>query len=222
MKKLVILFAAAICSGSAFAVNGPYVGVGLGYSDTIFNVDHRATATTGHSGKSFQGTAGGAQGQLIAGYAYDINKFRLGAEITVQMPKTTHIDDNSTDNSYYYEFIYAYGINFVPNYYLTDRNSVYLKIGATRGKFAYKNLSNTKDPILDTSFYSTGLNLGFGTAMYLTKNIRLKLEYLYTNYATQKINNNIAPEGVKIAIETKIQPQVHTVMLGADYQFDLF
>jgi opacity protein-like surface antigen len=134
-----------------------------------------------------------------------------------QMPKTTQSDNPS--NSYRYEFTYAYGANFVPGYYLTDHNLVYLKIGASRGKFAYKDVAGV--PILNTSFYSTGLNLGLGMGMYLTKNVRLKLEYLYTHYATQKFTSHLVVDDVSVVVDTKIQPQVHTVMLGADYQFDL-
>jgi hypothetical protein len=64
MKKLAVFMVAAMCSCSAFAVNGPYVGVGLGYSNTIFSLDQYATATigsiTGHSWRSYHGIAGGA------------------------------------------------------------------------------------------------------------------------------------------------------------------
>ena len=225
MKKRAVLIAAAMCPFSAFAVNGPYVGVGLCYSNTIFDVYQDATATafstTERSWKSFHGITGGIQTQLAIGYACDINKFRLGAEITAQMPKTTYTDSEAPDKFHTYEFIHAYGVNFVPGYYITNRNLLYLKIGARRGKFAYKDFPSAEYPILNTSFYSTGLNLGLGTEMYLTKNIRLKLEYFYTNYTRLKFISNLAlPENITVVVDSRIQPHVHTVMLGVDYQFD--
>ena len=97
MKKLIFLIVAAMCSCSAFALSGPYVGVGLGYSNAIFKANATVTTDRNIGGidiverhkKPFQGTAGGVQGQLIAGYAYDINRFNLAAELTAQFPQTT-------------------------------------------------------------------------------------------------------------------------------------
>lgn len=238
MKKTAILIAAAMCSCSAFAVNGPYVGVGLGYSNSIFQVDAAVTADIENipiagdlirqRQKSFQGTASGIQGQLVAGYTYDINKFNLAAELTAQLPRTTYADINASDDSRYYKFYYTYGVNLVPGYHITKRSLIYLKIGASRGKFASNDVTSDGHTIWDTSFHVTGLNLGVGSAIYLTKHIRMRLEYLYTDYQAHKSHRTLnilvpPPENIRVNLDinTKIHPKVHTFMLGFDYQFDL-
>lgn len=209
---------------SAFSANGPYIGIGLGYTNSLFDVDEVATVIKpifGESSKTYYGSADGVQEQLVAGYTYDIHKYRLGAEIMAQIPKISHA--NNTDHLYYYELTSAYGINFVPGYSITDRNWIYLKIGATRGKFTHKNINDTGYSILNVSFYSTGLNLGVGMETYLTKNLGLRLEYLCTLYETQRFTPYLLlPDSSELMIDAKIQPQVHMVMLGIDYQFDLF
>jgi len=221
MKKFIILVT-IICSYPVFALDGPYVGIGVGYSNAIFDVHRYRLVTepmTRQAWQSFHGIADGVQGQLVAGYIYDVKKFKLGAEVFVQIPKTTQVDYG--DRYYHYEFTYAYGLNFISGYYITDSDSVYLKIGAARGKFAYKDSSNEGYSALETSFYSSGLNLGLGIEKYLTKNIGLKLEYLYTNYIPQKFTSNIVESWAAVTVENKVQPQVYTVVLGINYQFNL-
>ena len=44
MKKIAMLIATTMYSCTAFAVNGPYLGARLGYSNTIFKVDAVAIA----------------------------------------------------------------------------------------------------------------------------------------------------------------------------------
>jgi len=226
MKKIIVLILTAMCLSSALAVNGSYIGVGLGYSNVIFDINYNAQEViTGlGSHKAFHGSCGGFNTQWTVGYAYDIkNKFRLGAEVIAQMPNVNRIDNSSSDNSYTYEFNNAYGINLVPGYYLTADTLGYLKLGVTRGKFLYKNVSNTQYPITNASFHSTGLSLGLGIATYLSKNVSLKIEYVYTNYAPQRFYDDIIPEDLKeIIVHTKIRPEIHTAMLGLDYQFNWF
>jgi len=233
----IFVITSAICSCSAFAVNGPYLGVSLGYTDAIFNVNQDATATitnipiigtiTREHQKSFAGIVNGIQGQLVAGYAYDINNFNIAAEITYQLPTITQHYQNTEDDSYSYKFSYNYGINFVPGYYITERNLIYLKVGIVRGKFAGSEIGNDGIAIFDTPFYSNGLNLGIGSGIYLNKHIQLRLEYLFTAYQTYEAQRNInivvpPPDNidVNVNIKTKIQPKMHTFMLGLIYQFD--
>jgi len=222
MKRLVILVVVTICSDPVPAMHGPYAGVGVGYANTIFDVHRYRLVTapiTRQVWQSFHGIADGVQGQLVVGYVYDVNKFRLGAEMFVQMPRTTQADYG--DRYYRYEFTYAYGANFIAGYYVTDCALTYFKIGAARGRFAYQDASNEGYSVLKTSFNSSGLNLGFGIEKYLTRSIGLKLEYLYTNYIPQKFISNIVEDGVAVMVENKIQPQVHTVLLGMNYHFNL-
>lgn len=224
MKKLAIFIAAALCSFSAFAVNGPYIGAGIGYSSTIFNrYETITTISSGHvSWTDINAPAKGFQGQVVAGYAYDINKFRLGGELIAQGPKTRYTEDSSDNGHDNFSFDYAYGINLVPGYYITDSNLLYLKLGVMRGEFELKDidaLDTGLSDVINTSYHSTGINLGLGTEMYLTKNIGLKLEYLYTRYAEKKLTSDI-PAGYTTV--SKIRPETYTFMLGLDYQFNLF
>ena len=233
MKKLAALIAIAMCSSTVFAKTGPYVGMRLGYSNTKFNLSATATARTAietrvHH-KNFQGTASGVQGQLIAGYAYDINnKFNLATELTAQFPKTNYSKTTNEDTPHY-KFYNAYGINLVPSYFVTRHSSIYLKIGVTRGKFGSQDfVSSEPHTAWNTSFYATGFNLGLGSAIYLSKNLRISLEYLYTDYQTHKfhhaiLNNMPAPSPIHyiyLDVDGKIHPKIHTFMLGFDYQFD--
>lgn len=230
MKRLTkfIFILTLIYSCSVFAVNGPFIGLSLGYTNNIFNIHQDASAiifgkTTGQNSQSNRGIAGGFQGQIAAGYNYDINKVRLGAEITAQGPRLVNDDKNSDGSFRAYKSSYAYGVNLVPGYLVTNRSLVYLKIGAKRGKFTYKELSDSGIAIVDRSFRTIGMNLGIGTGIYLTKNLMLNLEYDYTRYPEEKTTTILnLPENIVVIVKNKIRPQVHTFMLGMDYQFNLF
>ena len=232
MKKIAVFAFAILGSVSAWAVNGPYVGVGLGYADAIFNHDSTVSTEVTYMGTlsdsswtKTNDTASGFQGQFFAGYAYDINKFRLGGEVFFQGPKIRHSNIASDGDRDVYSFDYAYGINFVPGYYITDTSLLYLKIGAVRGAFElydnedYSVGANRIIDIFDKGYYSNGLNLGLGAEMYVTKNIGIKLEYLYTRYDEKKFSSGNYPGATTVI---NIRPKIRTIMLGVDYQFNWF
>jgi opacity protein-like surface antigen len=227
MKKIIISISAILCSCSAWAVNGPYVGIGLGYMNTTLDRDENISYTNGAASTWEKGnvTVNGFQGQAAAGYAYDISSFRLGGEIIAQKPRDARqiVETNISSSSYsryLYQSNYAYGINLAPGYYVTPSNLIYLKLGAMRGNFDFEKnttASSVYYNIFDESFNVSGLNLGLGTEMYFSKNIGVKLEYLYTRYQEKKLTDYSVAGQTTVE---KLTPQTHTVTLGVDYQFD--
>jgi len=238
MKKNIffIFIGSMFCSFAVFAVNGPYVGLEAGYSNVIFNRDKIATVGVGDdAASSWEKTnvsAYGFQGQIVAGYSYDVNKLRLGGEIVAQGPMIRYTRENSEGSHTNYSLAYAYGANLASGYYINDSSLFYLKLGIMRGRFAFKDVyvedviptcygTSSSIEFFDNSFSAWGMNFGLGTEMYLTKNIGLKLEYLYTRYAEKKLTSTVSATAYPTTTAEYIRPQVHTVMLGLDYQFNL-
>lgn len=61
---------------------------------------------------------------------------------------------------------------------------------------------------------------------YITKHIRMRMEYLYANYSTHKFQRILditapPPETLylHVDIKGKVHPETHTFLLGLDYQF---
>lgn len=209
-----LCLAGVLCGGVAsFALggnlNGPYVGLGLGYSSGNVRIQHQSAAHAVTYASTQQGVKG-YRGNLFLGYAYDIQCFHLGAEANAILRDISY-QQRASVGSAKQTFRSFYGINFVPGYYLTQSTLLYGKAGFTNGHFKFSSINST-DVDYNKSKSLNGWDLGLGSEIFITKALGLRLEYTYTNFerATIRVGSST----------TKYTPSDHFFMLGIDYHFD--
>lgn len=162
-----------------------YVGIDMGVSDFQDKTSHTILPETHHLGGL--GVVGGG----FVGYDFRLmNTLMLGLEgfanatglnTSIQhYYQTTGVQDNSEKISSRYNL----GVRLLPGLQLNQEHEGHLIIGYSNASF--KHLDNGTYGYLDTGFHQHGLQVGAGwKTNVLNRNTLLRLDVLYTRYASQ-------------------------------------
>ncbi|EKX56436.1 putative outer membrane protein [Rhodobacter sp. AKP1] len=204
----------ALAPSGTYDWSGFWIGGGLGYGSTNYDISGDADLAEGQSGALELPDLGGQGGllSLEAGYAYALApRWILAGQLDYAFGNIDNDADLSLDGELSLDASYDIKVKSMMagtarlGYLPSDTTMIYGLAGLTRAKFeADYSVSGVTSGGYD--FSDTGLTIGAGMETRLTEKIGLKLEYRYTKFDDYTIfDGNVAGADVKASSDTSIQ-----------------
>lgn len=147
----------------------------------------------------------GTVGTLFAGYNWQFGRAVLGAEADIGTGNTksttlTGLGVLDTDLNYMGSFRARAGFLMTPA----------LLVYATGG-LAWQNTSFTLNGLDTTTQTLWGTQVGVGSEFMISRNVGLRVEYLYTDFGRESVNH--------AGFNNRYDPENHTVRAGISFKF---
>jgi opacity protein-like surface antigen len=203
-------------------LEGPYVGIDLGYLDGTENGNEKLSGAD--SGYHFEAKPKGFGLGLALGYdAILSDKFLIGAEIAGYRFKntddrTTPYDDNTsgyTTNTYKMDLKYKLETKLKAGVVFNEKkSSIYILggVGAAKIERTYTTISEGD---YNNNDWTYGTLFGFGSEHIVSENISIKIEHIISNYGEEKINTNASWVNTKQYMDLNDS----TTHVGLQYRF---
>lgn len=200
----IIVIGIALLSNCVFAntlfiapdcYNNFYVGANLGLASLTDKESTNNPINDTHY-LSSTGLLGGA----LVGYDFTLrDQFKLGLEAFANVADLSIADNQNYApiTSYTVNMRDNYGIRLLPGFALTPGTVGHLIVGYSYGKFSINDNGNYG--IVGTQFNKSGIQFGAGVTTALFKNISVRFDVLYTDYASQSTNGvtTTTPPGIQ-------------------------
>ena len=196
-----LLGSASLFAGTMGAVesvesyDGIYIGGTLGVSNLTNQLKiNKFSGVETHDLGGTSVTGGG-----LFGYDYSFtDMLKLGAEVYVYGNGNQNANSLHNYNGTFYasQETYNWGIRLLPGIEFSSSAVGHIILGYTGAKF--KTTDNGAYGYLNNDFYLSGFQSGLGLTNYVTKNLFVRVDGLYTMFGKEK-NNGIATNLASIA-----------------------
>jgi len=190
--------------------NGFYLGAAIGHGVLMTNnAGFRNVPQTLDASRAGFGSGAG----LIGGYGRTIGSIYVGAELEGELSSLDwNIKRDPTGRIYSVDKQYSYGAAVRLGYVLRKNTLLYGKAGLVRTRFSTDYATTGNVAYSDKTM--SGIRLGGGLEMPVSKSTNLRLEYTWTDHGTYGLRYSNAPNGTDTFKNTENQFRV-----GLIYKF---
>lgn len=154
----------------AGAFNGPYGGIFLGYSDYDADIDQPGFNEIPYN-------IDGAEYGIYIGYGQAFGQFYVAGEAEIgRGPESTNIEDIAGND---FDVETTWGVSAIGGYLVAPTVLVY-------GRLGYQQ-ATVNDAFFDVDEDINGARFGAGFEVAVVENVRIRGEYVYTDYSSQEI-----------------------------------
>lgn len=203
-------------------LEGPYVGIDLGYLDGTENGNEKISGVD--AGYHFEAKPKGFGLGLALGYDKILSdKFLIGAEIAGYRFKnaddrTTPYNDNGsayTTNTYKMDLKYKLETKLKAGVVFNEKKSSIYILGGVGAAKVERTYTTINEGDYNNNDWTYGTLFGFGSEHLVSENISMKIEHIISNYGEEKINTNASWANSKQYMDLNDS----TTHVGLQYRF---